>query len=169
MILTDNVKKFGFWRSFVRDKGRLSIKYFDIFPFISTILRPSYIRIAFWALFWAQVQFSSPKELRDIANLAVHFSVFHSHRPSLLVQKCSENIRGECSWNFFMESFLNVLWSFVFIISSKNKKSWQIIWPLITLFLPITPNLCRPSLILYISYCFMLKNAEHVNLEVKQA
>ena len=27
----------------------------------------------------------------------------------LLIQKSSENIRWECSWNVFMESFLNIL------------------------------------------------------------
>ena len=40
--------------------------------------------------------------------------------------------------------------------SLKNtKKLLQVLWPLITLILPITPYSCRPSLILYISVCAM--------------
>ena len=34
---------------------------------------------------------------------------------SLLAQKHSENIRWERSWNIFMESFLNILWTLVLI------------------------------------------------------
>ena len=40
------------------------------------------------------------------SNVACH--VFH-RIPALLTQKRSENIRWECSWNVFMESFLNVI------------------------------------------------------------
>ena len=82
----------------------------------------------------------------------------------LLAQKRTDKVRWEYSWNVFMKSFLNILWTFVRITSSKSQPN--LYWPFI-LFLPyfVYHPLFMQSIfnIIQVVLCFVWKNIEHVS------
>ena len=117
-----------------------------------------YHMISFWFLFW-------PENNHLWWTLKIFISGARDHTYKTFAKyasrKRSETIRWECSWKFFFTFFGSLCVSF----PQNHKEIFTIVWPLITLSLPITPYSCRPSLMSNISGCFMfyVENVEHVN------